>query len=167
MRAPHRKVVTFVPDGRPRIVLAWVVLGNQPAREGVRPSAAELEERIAPRRTPRLCHIHGNAPMSSPPRLLGVPHSPAGPADSSPSLPAVLTRLGHACTGGCSAITADLDPVWFAWRRTTPGTALVVLDVAENGDAVPVRRLLHEVNACPSADRIRVVGRTSRARVLA
>lgn len=52
--------------------------------------------------------------MPSPPRLLDVPHSPAAPAESSRSLLAVLTRLGHACTGGCSAITADLDPVWFA-----------------------------------------------------
>ena len=81
------------------------------------------------------------------------------PADTSASLTAVLARLGHACAGVCSATTSDFDPVWFAWRRASRGSALVVLDVAEGGNAPAVRRLLHDVNLCTGTDRIRLVGR--------
>lgn len=102
---------------------------------------------------------HGISPMPSSSPILALHHSCTVPTETSPSLTAVLTRLGHAGAGVCSATTSDLDPVWAAWRRTSSGSALVVLDVVEGGNVLTVRRLLHDVNACTSSDRIRVVGR--------
>lgn len=81
--------------------------------------------------------------------------------DRRPCLPAVLTRLGHVCSGTCRTAAAELGAqVWFSRRESTRGAALLVIDTeAYVGSVVRSHHVLRLINDCTKADGIRVVVR--------
>jgi hypothetical protein len=84
------------------------------------------------------------------------------PFDMSLTLPSVLRRLGHDCTGTCVDADAELGaPVWFVRSRMhTTGVsdaAMVVLDSSDFSCSITrSRQLLREINDCTRAHSIKV-----------
>jgi hypothetical protein len=79
--------------------------------------------------------------------------------EESPSLPTVLSAMGHHCRGLCPPEAQQLSAVWFVARgRQVGSVGLIVVDLSEANDDASIdwADVIAHVDQCARHDRIRV-----------
>jgi hypothetical protein len=78
--------------------------------------------------------------------------------EEAPTLPTVLTTMGHNCDGSCPTEAEQLKAIWYVPRGPQVGSVgLVLVDVSDpDASIAELARIIADVNRCTQRDRIRV-----------